>query len=152
MSAVHFYCVLCGAALQTSADSRYDLLKCPGCTRYVPVPRPAHGPGNFAAYPPVFPPEVLELLLKFPCSACHTVLQTDARCEGREFACPECGEQTTIPHWSNMPHQEPARAESGESTRRRSRLLSERIEAPILSEEELDFLRGAEPGKPEAAA
>jgi hypothetical protein len=152
MSAVHFYCVLCGAALQTSADSRYDLLKCHCCTRYVPVPRPAHGPGTFAAYPPVFPPEVVELLLKFHCAACATVLQTDARCEGREFTCPECNEQTTIPHWSNMPHQVSMPSETAEPARRRSHLLSDRPMAPVLSDEEIDFLRGTEPGKPEAAA
>lgn len=152
MSAVHFYCVLCGAALQTSADSRYDLLKCHGCRRYVPVPRPAHGPGNFAAYPPVFPPEVLELLLKFECTACRAVVQTDARCEGRKLACPECGEMIAIPLWSNMPHQRPGRASSSEAARRRSSFLPERVAAPTLSTEELDFLRGAEPGKPEAAA
>ncbi|HSI13882.1 MAG TPA: hypothetical protein VK961_17685 [Chthoniobacter sp.] len=151
MSAVHFYCVLCGAALQTSAESRYDLLQCHACTRHVPVPRPAHGHGNFAAYPPVFPPEVLELSLKFQCAVCQAVLQTDARCEGREFACPQCGEETTIPCWSNMPHQGPARLES-DPARRRSRQPSTRIEAPVLSEEELEFLRGVEPGKPEAAA
>ncbi len=40
MSAVHFYCVLCGTALETSSDSRHDLTKCPCCSRYVPVPRP----------------------------------------------------------------------------------------------------------------
>jgi predicted RNA-binding Zn-ribbon protein involved in translation (DUF1610 family) len=151
MSAVHFYCVLCGAALQTSADSRYDLLQCHACTRYVPVPRAAHGPGNFAAYPPVFPPEVLELLLKFQCAVCNTLLQTDARYEGREFACPQCAGETTIPCWSNMRHSL-LRAETDEPSRRRSRLLSDRVAAPILSEEELDFLRGVEPGKPEAAA
>jgi predicted RNA-binding Zn-ribbon protein involved in translation (DUF1610 family) len=151
MSAVHFYCVLCGVALQTSAESRYDLLQCHACARYVPVPRPAHGPGNFAAYPPVFPPEVLELLLKFQCSVCNTLLQTDARCEGRDFACPQCGQQTTIPRWSNIPGL-PARAETGETSRRRSRMLSDRVDAPILSEEELEFLRGIEPGKPEAVA
>lgn len=151
MSAVHFYCVLCGTALQTSADSRYDLLQCHACTRYVPVPRPAHGPGNFAAYPPVFPPEVLELLLSFECTACHAALQTDARCEGREFACPQCGEQTTVPRWSHTP-QLLVQAETTETMRRRSRLLSARVEVPVLSEEELEFLRGNEPGKPEAAA
>lgn len=151
MSAVHFYCVLCGAALQTSAESRYDLLQCHACTRYVPVPQPAHGPGNFAAYPPVFPPEVLELLLKFQCAVCNTTLQTDARYEGRDFACPQCGEETTIPCWSNMPHS-PLHAETGETSRQRSRLPFTRVETPVLSEEELDFLRGIETGKPEAAA
>lgn len=151
MSAVHFYCVLCGASLQTSADSRYDLLQCHACTRYVPVPRPAHGPGNFAAYPPVFPPAVLELLLKFECAACQATLETDARCEGREFTCPQCDEPTTIPRWSHMP-QSLVQAETAGTMHRRSRLLSDRVAAPVLSEEELDFLRGNEPGKPEAAA
>ena len=151
MSAVHFYCVLCGAALQTSADSRYDLQQCHCCTRYVPVPRPANGPGDLAAYPPVFPPEVLELLLKFQCAACGVALHTDARCEGRELECPDCGQQTAIPRWSNVP-QRPLSSESGETTRRRNSMLSGRMTAPVLSEEEIDFLRGGEPGKPEAAA
>src|SRR5689334_22341592 len=70
MPDVHFYCVLCGTALEASSESHYDLVKCHCCSRHVPVPRPAHGPGNVSAYSPVFPPDVLELLVKFQCTAC----------------------------------------------------------------------------------
>ncbi|EDY17067.1 hypothetical protein CfE428DRAFT_5412 [Chthoniobacter flavus Ellin428] len=151
MPDVHFYCVLCGTALQTSSESHYDLVKCPSCTRHVPVPRPAHGPGNVAAYPPVFPPEVLELLLKFQCTACGAVLHADARDEGREANCPECNSRTGIPRWSNVPAS-PLLAEFGDRSRHGSRRAPAGAVAPTLSVEEIEFLRGMETGNPEAAA
>src|SRR5882724_8301334 len=60
MSTVHFFCVLCGTALQISSGSRQDLIKCSCCSRHVPVPRRADIEGDFTSYQPVFPPEVLE--------------------------------------------------------------------------------------------
>src|SRR5476651_1275208 len=115
MSTIQFYCVLCGVGLQTSSNSRYDLMRCPCCSRHVPVPRPASGPGNLSHYPPVFPPDVLELSVKFLCTACGSALRADARCEGREVTCPDCGGKTGIPRWSNVPGG-PRLAEAGEQT------------------------------------
>ena len=137
MSTVHFFCVLCGNALQTSADSRYDLLKCTCCSRHVPVPRPVNGPGNASNYPPVFPPDVLGLLVKFKCTTCGGVLHADARYEGHAVVCSTCNAHTAVPRWSNTPAWT---------------LPVARASAPALSEEEIDFLRGGETGKPEAAA
>ena len=147
MSTVHFYCVLCGSALQTSADSRYELLKCPCCSRYVPVPRPVNGPGNTASYPPVFPPDVLGLLVKFQCGACQAVLHADARYEGHAVVCSSCGAHAAVPRWSNTPSW-PLPLLSDESRQRASR----RAAAPTLSVEEIDFLRGTDSGKSEAVA
>jgi DNA-directed RNA polymerase subunit RPC12/RpoP len=151
MSTVPFYCVLCGAALQISSDSRYDLVKCACCSRYVPAPRLMDGPAN-SAYPPVFPPGVLELLVKFECTACGSVLHADARCEGRDARCPSCRARTGIPRWSNAPGW-PFPADADEQTRTRPPQAPDRAAVPALSVEEIDFLRGeAESGKPEAAA
>jgi len=151
MSTVHFYCVLCGSALETSSDSRHDLLKCHACSRNVPIPRRTNGAGDFKSYPHVFPPEVLELLVKFPCAVCGTALYADARCEGREVVCSSCGVRTGIPRWSNSP-DEPRFAEAGAIARMRSANSPARAEAPMLSAEEIDFLRGTRSRKPEAAA
>ena len=146
MSTAHFYCVHCGSALQTAVDSRYDLVKCGACTRYVPVPRPVNGPGNSASYPHVFPQDVLGLLVKFKCTACDHVLHADARYEGQAVVCTGCGAHAPVPRWSNTPAW--LSKDSGEQARQR---LS-RVEAPVLSVEEIEFLRGADVGKPEAAA
>lgn len=149
MPDVHFYCVLCGTALQTSTESHYDLVKCSACSRHVPVPRPAHGPGNVAAYPPVFPPEVLELILKFQCASCSAILHADARDEGREADCPDCGARTGIPRWSNVAAA-PLVATSSERIRSKESPLG--AIAPALSMEEIEFLRGGDTANPEAAA
>src|SRR5579862_5100819 len=97
MSTFHFYCILCGAPLEISSDSRYDLIKCHRCTRHVPVPKRANLAGDSTSYQSVFPPEVLELSVKFQCSGCGVAIRADARCEGRQVACDECGAKTAIP-------------------------------------------------------
>ncbi|MDR3401667.1 MAG: hypothetical protein P4L99_04130 [Chthoniobacter sp.] len=151
MPAVHFYCVLCGAALQTSSESRYDLMKCDCCSRYVPVPRPVNVTGDFTRYQTVFPPEVLGLSVKFQCSTCHAVISADARCEGRHLTCDECGAKTAVPRWSNVANW-PRFSEAGKIARLRAKRPAVRAEPPTLSVEEIDFLRGTESRKPEAAA
>ena len=144
MPAVHFYCVLCGAALQIPADFGYDLTQCECCSRHVPVPKPAAGLGNFTRYAPVFPPDVLGLLVKFECPACYAVLYADARYEGHEVVCTRCGVRAGIPRWSNVPAW-PHPSEAGEKA-------PASLKAPALSEEEIDFLRGEKSRKPKAAA
>ena len=151
MSTVHFYCVLCGTALETSSESQHDLLKCRGCARNVPVPRRADATGDFRRYAHVFPPDVLELLVKFQCTACGAVLYADARCEGREVVCSSCRVRTGIPCWSNL-LDGPRFAEAGAITRMRSNRSAARGEAPMLSPEEIEFLRGPRSDKPEAGA
>jgi len=99
----------------------------------------------------VFPPQVLELLLKFQCTECGAVLHADARDEGREANCPECHSRTGIPHWSNVPAA-PLFGELGDRSRHGSRRSFAGAVAPTLSVEEIEFLRGVETGNPEAAA
>jgi transcription elongation factor Elf1 len=151
MSTVHFYCVHCGSALQSAAESRYDLVKCGACARYVPVPRPSNGPGNFSSYPHVFPPDVLGLLVKFKCAACDGVLHADARYEGQAVICTGCGAHAPVPRWSNTPGW-PLPKDAAEHGRQRTAQGVGRVAPPMLSPEEIEFLRGVETGKPEAAA
>lgn len=150
MSSIQFYCVLCGSALEVPRDAQHDLMKCEACSRNVPVPRRAKGVGNFKCYPHVFPPEVLELLVKFQCSGCGAKLYADARCEGRDVVCADCGVHTRIPIWSNVP--DGPKFLDPEKIGRRQVTNTARREAPVLSPEEVEFLRGASPGQPEAAA
>ena len=151
MSSIQFYCVLCGSALEIPGDSQHDLIKCEACSRIVPVPRRAKGVGNFKCYPHVFPPEVLDLLVKFQCSGCQAKLYADARCEGREVICSGCGAHTRVPIWSNVPDG-PRFFEPGKIGRAPAKDSASREKAPVLSAEEVEFLRGATPGQPEAAA
>jgi predicted RNA-binding Zn-ribbon protein involved in translation (DUF1610 family) len=95
----------------------------------------------------VFPPDVLELLIKFQCTDCSSVLHADARYEGRDVTCPDCGAKTGIPRWSSMPGW-PRFSDAEEDAGR----PPAEVKAPTLSDDEIDFLRGADSGKPEAAA
>jgi DNA-directed RNA polymerase subunit RPC12/RpoP len=151
MSTVRFYCVLCGAALQISSDSRHDLAKCPCCSRHVPVPRRVNLAGDCTSYQFVFPPEVLEIAVKFQCSCCGAVIRADARCEGRQVTCDDCGAKTAIPRWSNGSSWLQF-SETGHFAGRPATRQSTGVRGPILTPEEIDFLRGAESRKPGAAA
>lgn len=146
MSTVQFFCVLCGTALQSPGDALYDLIQCRVCCRHVPVPRPLSGPGNLSSYPPVLPTEVLELLLTFQCTSCGSVIQSDARFEGREATCPCCEAKTAIPRWSLRPSQAPQIRRSAQPAKTDSMRL------PSLTVEEIEFLRKTETSAPEAAA
>ena len=99
----------------------------------------------------MFPPEVLELLIKFQCTACSATLHADARCEGRDVVCPGCGARTGIPRWSSVLGSS-LPSEADERARPRAPHKPGAAETPTLSVDEIDFLRGPEPGKPEAAA
>ena len=148
MSTVHFYCVLCGAALQISSDSRHDLAECPCCSRHVPVPRRVNLAGDGTSYQSVFPPEVLELSVKFPCSGCNVVIRADARCEGRQVACDDCGSKTVIPRWSNVASWTHFLGSRQICGGRLPLAQPSGVRSPTLSPEEIDFLRGADPGNP----
>lgn len=151
MPTTHFFCVICGAALRASSDSPDDLMECHACSRYVPVPRPAGLREESAGYLPVFPPEVLELSVKFQCTRCESWLRADARWEGRGVSCPDCGDKTTIPRWSAglcwSHFSETGDVKSVPVPRRRVG-----VEAATLSIEEIDFLRGSACRSPGAVA
>ncbi len=107
--------------------------------------------GNPNSYQAVFPPEVLGLSVKFRCDACGAVISADARCEGRPLACDDCGIKVTVPRWSDVATW-PRFSEAGQIARLRASQPPARVEPPTLTVEEIDFLRGTDSGKPEAAA
>jgi DNA-directed RNA polymerase subunit RPC12/RpoP len=150
MSSIRFYCVLCGTALHAAADSQHDLTKCHACSRVVPVPRAATLVGNFAGCQPVFPPRVLELSVTFQCTECSARLRTDARWEGREIVCQECGDNTVVPRWSTVPNWAPV-TETGARMRGAVARPPIEVKAAVLSPEEIEFLRGAPTPEPGAA-
>lgn len=141
MPSLRFHCVICGAAIQTSPDFEDDVVECHACSRHVPVPRPVKLPGRIGSMVPAFPPDVLELSVKFHCSHCAQKLRADARWEGRVVVCPQCGEKTGVPRWSTVPRwsrdAEPAPAATA---------------VPTLSADEIDFLSAPAPKQPGAAA
>jgi len=98
-----FFCVICGAALQTPEDATADVMKCHACARQVPVPRLVNAIGRDTGCPPAFAPEVLALEVKFLCTACRSPLRADARWEERRVVCPVCGDKISVPRWSNAP-------------------------------------------------
>lgn len=100
MPTIRFFCVICGTALSAPADSPKNLVECTNCSRTVPVPRPVGLTGRLTRCAPVFPPDVLELEVKFLCSLCNNRLRVDARWEGRSVVCPVCSEKTKVPRWS----------------------------------------------------
>jgi hypothetical protein len=110
-----------------------------------------NGPGNFASYPHVFPAEVLGLLVKFKCTTCDHVLHADARYEGQAVVCTGCGAHAPVPRWSNAPSWLPPK-DAEEQARQRAVQAASRAAPPMLSADEVEFLRGADLGKPEAAA
>jgi hypothetical protein len=64
--------------------------------------------------------------------------------------CSGCGAHTRVPIWSNVP--DGPKFLDPEKIGRRQVTNTARREAPVLSPEEVEFLRGASPGQPEAAA
>lgn len=101
--------------------------------------------GRLTRCAPVFPPDVLELEVKFLCAFCNNRLRADARWEGRSVICPVCSEKTGVPRWSagfrwsgvnhetDIPDVRPA-------------------SAPRLSEDEIAFLTDAATAIPEAVS
>jgi len=141
MPTFRFYCVICGTPLHASTDSKDDLMECPSCVRYVPVPKLANLSDRFTGCPPAFPPDVLEVSVKFLCTQCGRRLRVDARWEGRNVVCPSCIGKTAVPRWStvtNWPHP----LESGSEKPVPASRSTVDAEAATLSIEEIDFLRG----------
>jgi hypothetical protein len=100
MATICFFCIFCGTRLEAESEASHDLMECHSCTRHVPVPKLASLHGNHPEYPPVLPPEILDLSLEFECHSCGVRLRADARWEGRAANCPKCTAQTIIPRWS----------------------------------------------------
>ena len=142
MSSIRFFCVICGTALHASPESQGDVTECSSCARQVPVPRLVNLPGRATGCLPAFPPEVLELAVKFLCTHCGRRLRVDARWEGREIVCPVCNGKTAVPRWSRAPT-------SGETPVRATRAPVD-LNAATLSIEEIDFLRGPGTSNPKA--
>lgn len=98
MSAVHFYCVICGAPIFRGAHSTRPLVECPKCAHVVPVPDAIGLPEGETLR--VLPPGVLALEVVFQCSECDCEIQIDARGEGQTVDCPQCAQPVTVPYWS----------------------------------------------------
>jgi DNA-directed RNA polymerase subunit RPC12/RpoP len=150
MSSIRFYCVICGAAMKTSAEATEDVVQCPNCARRVPVPRLTSLSGRFAGCVPVFPPEVLDLEVKFLCTSCRNRLRADARWEGRNVVCPVCGKRTAVPRWSRVPMW--SRAPEAAVAASRSDRSANEIPAVTLSRDEIEFLSEEPPSKSGAAS
>jgi DNA-directed RNA polymerase subunit RPC12/RpoP len=150
MSITRFYCVICGTAMKTSADSTDDVVECPKCRRRVPVPRLASLSGRFVGCVPVFPPEVLDMEVKFLCTSCRKRLRADARWEGRTVTCPVCSKNTLVPRWSRVPTW--SRAAGSEPEASRSDRPAGRAAVVSLSEDEIQFLSEAAAPQPGASS
>jgi len=141
MPTIRFYCVICGTALHASADSKDDVMECQSCARWVPVPRFLNLTGGVTGCLPAFPPEVLELAVKFLCTKCGRRLRVDARWEGRAIVCPACGEKTDVPRWSTVLRWSRT-SESGKEAPLPASRGGVTADTATLSTEEIDFLRG----------
>ena len=141
-----FYCVICGTSMKAAADSTSDVVECPGCARTVPVPSLASLSGKVADCVPVFPPEVLDLEVKFLCTACKNRLRAGARWEGRSVACPVCQEKTRVPRWSGVARWSRLPEESAPPARGAGAPAEAAVVA--LSREEIEFLSEAAPSRP----
>ena len=149
MPTICFYCVICGTALHASSESADDLMQCRSCSRHVPVPRLSSLLGKGREYLPVFPPEVLELTVKFHCTKCGSRLGADARWEGRGMACPDCGAGIRIPRWSMGPGWARVAAADSRVPMPPTRSAAD-LEAATLSNEEIAFLSAPDSEKPGA--
>jgi DNA-directed RNA polymerase subunit RPC12/RpoP len=89
----------------------------------------------------VFPSRVLELSVTFECTVCSSRLRTDARWEGREIGCPDCGKKTVVPQWSTVPNWPRSAPVDGKGRAQAPRPPVE-VKAAVLSPEEIEFLRG----------
>lgn len=141
-----FFCIFCGTVLEGNSDSRADVVVCPSCAHHVPVPRLADIPAGSDGCGPVFPPEVLELSLKFLCTGCRSPLRADARWEGLSIACPACHEKIMIPRWSRVTRW-PRSADADKKIQN-----SATSGVVRLSADEIDFLSTTGTGKPGANA
>jgi DNA-directed RNA polymerase subunit RPC12/RpoP len=137
MPTIRFFCVICGTTLTAPADSPKNIVECPSCSRCVPVPRPVGLTGRLTRCAPVFPPDVLELEVKFLCAFCNNRLRADARWEGRSVICPVCSEKTGVPRWSAGFRWSGVNHETDTPD---VRAASTPATAPRLSEDEIAFL------------
>ena len=143
MPHIRFYCVICGTSMQASAESANDIVECPNCARVVPVPKLTSLSGQMTGCAPVFPPEVLDIEVKFLCTACNNRLRADARWEGRSVICPVCTEKTRVPRWSSVAQW--SRLPDGNPPPARGVGASPEAAAVSLSLEEIEFLSQATP-------
>ena len=157
MPLFRFYCVICGTSMKAPAETTDDIIECPNCARVVPVPRFTSLSGQMTGCGPAFPPEVLDLEVKFLCTACKSRLRADARWEGRGIVCPVCAEKVRVPRWSDVsrwsaaPGEKPAPA--GRVPAPAGRVPASADAAAVsLSREEIEFLSEAAPTRQAAAS
>jgi hypothetical protein len=130
MSAISFFCVVCGHAMTADFSLAGAVVECDCCERSVPVP----GYPKSHAEPvcsPVYATEILSMDVNFLCGACNVRLVADARWEGREFDCPKCQQRVRVPWWSRRGSAMPGLAIARGHVE---------LAAPALTAEEIHFL------------
>jgi len=93
---VHFYCVLCGVPMKAGSELAENVCECPRCFRFVPVP--PESAKESPQWPQIYPPDVIAIEIKFPCSECGSKLEIDARSAGDTVYCPICTSAIKSPH------------------------------------------------------
>ena len=103
MDLLRFHCVICGAALETTACLPGQVTECSSCLRVVPVPSRVSFPREKVECLPVLPREILSVEIKILCGHCDSKIRLDARLEGQRIKCPVCAASVDVPMWSRPP-------------------------------------------------
>jgi DNA-directed RNA polymerase subunit RPC12/RpoP len=102
MSAIQFYCVICGTPLSAELSTDARLMDCPSCKHVVPIPGAADLLKGFSGDMAVLPKGILSVEIKFLCNGCGRKLQVDARWQDHAVSCPNCQTTVSVPVWSRQ--------------------------------------------------
>src|SRR3954454_20073011 len=103
MSDFHFYCVICGFAMNAPQHAAGGLRDCPRCRHLVPIPGYPATPGEVCQCAGIYRPEILEIEMKFLCPGCRARVSVDLRLEKHMVECPRCQLTFKVPAWSGSP-------------------------------------------------
>jgi hypothetical protein len=128
MNEIHFYCLFCGAGIDSKPG--LNVCECPKCTRFTPVPIAA---GIFSPHVETYPPDIISVEVKFPCPECGKRLEMDAWSAGKAGFCPLCSTEIQCPSLSFLIVSRPETAQAPKANAARIPLIH-------LSREEIEFL------------